>query len=253
MNSTSTSDPRIAVVTGSASGMGLATARLLTERGYRVIGIDLRNADVTADLSTDEGRSKMVTEVQAMVGDRVDAVIANAGVTAPDHLCYAVNYYGAIATLEGFRPMLARSSAPRAVATASFAAANPADPQLVKILESGGTPEGPTSEYGMAYIVSKYAIAHWVRKKAPTADWAGAGIMLNAVCPGMIETPMQVEALKHESVQALLQAVPMARTAQATELAEVFAFLASEQNSYMTGQLLFVDGGLDAMMRADLV
>lgn len=243
-----TDQQRIAVITGSASGMGKATADLLRARGCRVIGVDLRNADIIADLSSDEGRAAMISQVADIAGDRLDIVIANAGVTHPDPLCYQVNYFGALATLEGLRPLLAKSLAPRAVATASLAAASSFDSAMVALLESGQVPES-TNVHGTAYIVSKYALAHWVRMNAPKPEWAGSGILLNAICPGLIDTPMQEEAAKQESVQQLIAAIPMGRMAQAEEVAEVFAFLSSPQNSYMAGQLIFVDGALDAMMR----
>ncbi len=244
----STPSGRIAMVTGSASGIGLAITELLRARGHRVIGVDLRDAEVIADLATDEGRTAMVEQVGQLAGDRLDVVIANAGVTHPDALCYQVNYRGAVATLAGLRPLLARSQAPRAVVTASFAAASGADLVKVAALESGHDPD-QGGDFGGGYIVSKYAIAHWVRVNAPRPEWAGAGILLNAVCPGLIETPMQQQAARQESVQQLMRAIPIRRTAQPQEMAELFAFLASPANSYVTGQLIYADGGLDAMIR----
>lgn len=243
---------RIAVVTGSASGIGLAIADLLRARRHRVIGVDLRGAEVIADLSSEEGRAAMIEQIGRLTDGKLDVVIANAGVTHPDALCYRVNYHGAVATLVGLRPLLARSEAPRAVVTASLAAASAADPVKVEALEGGREPE-QGSDFGEAYIISKYAIAHWVRVNAPSLDWAGAGILLNAVCPGLVETPMQQEAAQQESVQQLMRAIPIGRTAQPRELAELFAFLASPANSYVTGQLIYADGGLDATMRATLI
>lgn len=240
------------VITGSASGMGLATAELMRARGDRVIGIDLKDADVIADLSTAAGCAVMADAVAALVGsDPVDVVIANAGVLGPAALCYAVNYHGAIKTLEGLRTLLARSPAPRAVVTASFAAATVVQSGIAEALEQGQDP-GEESGEGAGYAASKLAIARWVRRTATSADWGGSGILLNAICPGLVETPMQNHAMENPAVVALMSRIPLKRSAKPSELAEAFAFLASEANSYINGQLLYVDGGLEALFRPQM-
>jgi len=217
-----------------------------------VIGVDLRDADVIADLSTAAGCASMADAVAALVGaDPVDVVIANAGVLGPAALCYAVNYHGAIRTLEGLRPLLTRSSTARAVVTASFAVATVVQPGIAEALEQGQDP-GEENGEGAGYAASKLAIARWVRRMATSADWGGSGILLNAICPGLVETPMQNQSLENPAVVALMGRIPVKRTAKPSELAEAFAFLASEANSYVNGQLLFVDGGLDALFRPQM-
>src|SRR5688500_9736783 len=103
------------VVTGSASGIGAATTTLLEERGHRVIGVDLAAADVTADLATAAGRSDAVTMVLALAGDRVNGVVPCAGVAGmtgvDSRLVVSVNYFGAVALVEGLRPALAKAAA----------------------------------------------------------------------------------------------------------------------------------------------
>ena len=113
---------RTSVVTGAASGIGAAVVALLEGRGDRVIGVDLAGTDVHADLSTPAGRASMVDQVTRLAGGPVDAVIANAGVLGGDTGAIVhVNYFGAVATLDGLRPLLAQGDAPRAVATVSTA------------------------------------------------------------------------------------------------------------------------------------
>src|SRR5688572_22461549 len=123
---------RTSVVTGAASGIGAAVASLLEGRGDRVIGVDLQGTEVHADLSTPAGRASMVDEVTRLAAGRVDAVIANAGVLGADTgAIVRVNYFGAVATLDGLRPLLARSDAPRAVATTSTALLQDVDDSVV--------------------------------------------------------------------------------------------------------------------------
>ncbi len=111
---------RICVVTGSASGIGAATASLLRRQGFRVIGSDLHDADIVADLATPDGRVALISGVSRLAGGRIDAVVANAG-GGPPETSLSLNFFGAVATLGGLRPLLANSSAPRAVANFSIA------------------------------------------------------------------------------------------------------------------------------------
>jgi NAD(P)-dependent dehydrogenase (short-subunit alcohol dehydrogenase family) len=103
----------------------------------------------------------------------------------------------------------------------------------------------------IAYPTAKLALARWVRRNAPTADWIGSGIRLNAVAPGPIATPM-TEPIR-EMVLELgdTYPVPIARLGSADEVAAVIQFLLSPEASYVVGSMLFVDGGGDAAARAD--
>src|SRR5258707_7159970 len=104
---------RTYVVTGAASGIGAATTHLLRERGQRVIASDLHDADVIADLATAEGRAALVDGVARLSGGRIDAIVANAG-GGPPQTSLQLNFFGAVATLDGLRPLLDASPAPRA-------------------------------------------------------------------------------------------------------------------------------------------
>src|SRR5262245_21052712 len=111
---------RTVVVTGSASGIGKATAAILAQSGDRVIGVDLHDAEVIANLATTAGRQQMIDQVAGIAGNQLDAVFACAGVARAGAQTIAINYFGAVATLEGLRPLLARSNQPRAVTIASI-------------------------------------------------------------------------------------------------------------------------------------
>src|SRR6266496_5634941 len=123
---------RTIVITGADSGIGKNTAALAKARGWQVIRADLRRGDVQVDLATQQGRSTFVQGVTALVGDRLDAVIACAGVASPAPLTLQVNYFGAIATLQGMRPLLAKGTSPRAIGISSFASVMQPDSELVQ-------------------------------------------------------------------------------------------------------------------------
>jgi NAD(P)-dependent dehydrogenase (short-subunit alcohol dehydrogenase family) len=248
---------RTAVVTGSASGIGRATCERLEADGLRVIDVDLRDASITADLGTPAGRAGMVDAVTAACGGTLDALAANAGTNADPTLCITVNYFGAVATLEGLRPLLARGNDPRAVATASSSVLNENLPPLVQACldgdEQAAIALAPRAGLG-AYPSSKHALARWLRRAAPTPEWAGAGIGLNAVGPGVVHTPMTDPLLQDEAMRALVEeAVPMpyGGPAQPEHIAGLIAFLASPDAVRITGQVVFIDGGADVVLRGD--
>lgn len=254
---------RTSVVTGAASGIGKATKELLESRGERVIGVDLHDADVTVDLTTAEGRANLVSGVAALT-DTVDAVFAIAGLAHPIPATVSVNYFGMVATLEGLRPMLAASPAPRAVGVASMASLMPVDDELVAAMTAGDEAsalsraevlaQDPATTGQLIYSSTKKAFAQWVRRTAPTDAWAGASIPLNAVAPGIIATPMTADMIATaEAREQLLQMVPMPLNgiAEPIVVARLLAWLAGEENSHLCGQVVFVDGGSDVVIRGD--
>ena len=253
---------RTYVVTGAASGIGAATARYLRERGGRVIGCDIHNPDVTADLTTGEGRAALIDGVTRLSGGSIDAIVANAG-GGPAETMLALNFFGTVATLEGLRPLLKTSPAPRAVMVSSIASLSPIDPGLIEACLSMderaaialgknalAAGKGPLDLYGSA----KHALNCWCRKVAVKPDWAGAGIPLNVVAPGFIDTPAAAYILSDpERSAAAGRMVPMrgAYPGRPQQMAATLAWCVSPENSLMTGQILFVDGGAECMMRGE--
>jgi NAD(P)-dependent dehydrogenase (short-subunit alcohol dehydrogenase family) len=260
---------RVYVVTGSASGIGKATAELLTGAGHRVIGVDRRDAEVVADLGTPEGRAGMIESVASASGGRIDASIACAGVggvfvrTGVEEIetIIRVNYFGAIASLAGLRPLLVESDAPRAAVITSIVFPVADDDPLIAACLAGdeddaialcGTDRYPT--WLQVYTTSKRALARWVRRAAPSAEWAGAGIALNAVAPAVIETPMTADLFSAPGQRARLKdirPIPLRGHGAPEHVGAALAWLTSVENGFVTGQVLFADGGYDAVVRGD--
>ncbi|MGR0218752.1 SDR family oxidoreductase [Agromyces sp. ZXT2-6] len=256
--------PRTYVITGAASGIGKATTDLLVERGHRVIGVDLAGTDVNVDLSTPQGRAELVERVRELSGGTIDAIIANAGLATPTAKTVAVNYFGAVATLEGLRPLLAGSSAPRAVATVSMASLFPGDDALLQALlagdEAAAMARGAELESSapevanQIYATTKAALSRWIRRNAATPEWAGAGIPLNAIAPGVVVTPMTAQYTgTEEARKAILEMVPMPLGGifEPRDAAYLLAWLTSEENAHLCGQVVFIDGGSDVVIRGD--
>ncbi|WP_169986881.1 SDR family oxidoreductase [Microbispora sp. H10836] len=251
---------RTIAVTGSASGIGRALAASLRERGEEVIGVDLRDAEVCADLSAPEGRARAVHEVLERAGGELDAVVACAGLSGVTVGTVTVNFFGVTAILEGLRPALARAERPRAAAVASISATQPADPEVVRACLDGDEPRAVAlaeraverGQGRLLYPSSKSALARWLRARAVSPEWAGCGIPLNAVAPGVVLTPMSAPLFEDEAMRKVMdRAVPMPLNgyAEPEVVAGALRWLVSPENSHMAGQIVFVDGGAEATLR----
>ncbi|MGO2138870.1 MAG: SDR family oxidoreductase [Leucobacter sp.] len=255
---------RTYVVTGSASGIGATTAQTLRDRGDRVIGIDLKGAQVEADLSTHDGRIDAAARATELAGGVIDGVIACAGISAPIAKTISINYFGVTELLEALRPALAAAEAPRAAVVSSMASLQPNSKEMVEAALSGDeaktleiadavVAQGPEIGY-LVYPSSKRAIARWVRREAVAPEWAGAGIALNAVAPGTVVTPMTEQLLATEEGRAMVDAaVPMPLNSHqpAQSIADVLIWLTDAKNTHMAGQVIYCDGGADASLRGD--
>ena len=243
------------VITGSAGGIGRATRARLERDGHKVIGVDVQDAEVIADLSTADGRAAMVTATLAACDGVLDGLVAGAG-TMNDELAIPVNYFGAVAALEGLRPALAKGTNARAVAISSNSTTTtPGLPESIADACLAGdearAQEIASAGFAHGYAGSKLALARWVRRNAVTPEWIGAGINLNAVCPGVIDTPMTEGQLDFILGIPEVFPVPIGRPGTADEVAALLAYLLSPEAAFFCGSVVFMDGGSDAATRAD--
>jgi NAD(P)-dependent dehydrogenase (short-subunit alcohol dehydrogenase family) len=233
-------------VTGSASGIGAATKQRLEAEGHRVIGVDMRDADVIGDLSKADDRRRIVEEVTVACGGVLDGLVPCAGVStpAPNELVVRVNYFGTLAVVEGLRGCLEKGSNPAVVMISSNSTTmTPGLPVEEAMAYLNGDEESLVARHTapntfLAYPAGKLAIAFWVRSQA--AAWMASGIRLNAVAPGVIDTGM---------TRPLLDPIPRGRWGKPEEIAGAIHFLLSADASYVVGQVLFVDGGTDALLQ----
>jgi meso-butanediol dehydrogenase / (S,S)-butanediol dehydrogenase / diacetyl reductase len=234
-------DGRVAIVTGGSSGIGAATVARLAGEGTSVLLVDRQppsnsaGSDAVAfhqaDLSDPANVDAMVAAAEARFG-RVDFLVNNAGTgglaEAPDETdsewrrIFAINIDAIMYGCRAAIPAMQRAGGGAIVNVASIS--------------------GLGGDYGMgAYNASKGAVVNYTRSVA--VDFARDNIRVNAICPGLIDTPMTAPIPDQAPWKA---AIPMGRSAQPREMAAVIAFLLSDDASFMTGSIVVADGGMTA-------
>lgn len=251
-------------VTGSFSGMGAAVVARLEAAGHSVITVDLREADVVADLSTHDGRRRAIEGVMARARS-LDGLVLAAGVgptPGRDRVrqILQINYFGVVDLLGALRPLLVDGAKVVAFASNSTTVVPLVPRRAVAALLRGDAEraERALRLFGrvgpqIAYAASKTALARWVRRAAVTADWAGAGIRLNAIAPGAVLTPLLERQLSTpaEARQVKDFPVPIGGYGDPGHLADWVVFMLSPAADFLCGSVVFVDGGSDAWFRAD--
>ena len=248
---------RVIAVTGSASGIGAALCARLETAGERVIGVDRRDAEVIADLGCGDGRAAAVACAEAACDGRLDGLVACAGVgpqVAPASAIVSIDYFGAQALLAGLRSSLAVA----AVAVCSNSSTLPgADGPLAAACLAGDEEDARRLALARgghpACAGAKLALGRWVRRSAPGAEWAGAGVRLNAVAPGAVLTPLLQDWLEHPVFGPAIRSFPIPTGAFGApeQVAGAIAFLLGPDAAFCCGSVLFVDGGTDALLRPD--
>ena len=247
------------VVSGAASGIGAATTALLREQGDRVITVDLRDADVVADLSTSAGRADAVAGVEQLT-DVVHGLVPCAGIAGASGvdsaLVVSVNFFGAVALVRGLQPRLAAAGGASVVLLASNSITavpgwrtSVADFCLADDEDAARADAGEVDSV-LVYPATKAALAWWARREGVTEQWIGHGIRLNAVAPGVVATAMTEQLRADPVFGPFVDAYPTAigRPGRPEEIATLIGFLLSNASRLMVGSVIYADGGTDAIL-----
>src|ERR1700739_3564805 len=254
-------------IRGAASGMGRATAQRLRNDGHTVIGVDVKDADIVADLSTPRGRKEAAAGVLAASGGLLEGAVLAAGLgPSPGrdrpHQIAQVNYLGVVELLVAWRPALAAAERAKVVVISSNSSTTvPAVPaRTVRALLAHDVDKAARSVrlFGPAaptlmYAASKIAVSRWVRRHAVLPEWAGAGVRLNTIAPGATMTPMLEQQLSTPREARAVRAfpVPVGGVGERRQMADWMCFMLSDSADFLCGSIVFVDGGTDAYFRAD--
>lgn len=245
-------DGRVAVVTGASRGLGRAMASALAEAGAHLALVARSKPDLEetaraveafgrralvlpTDVSMYREVEAMVESVQATLG-RIDILVNNSGVAVVKPLVelsleewgrvLATNLTGAFHCCRAVGPLMIARRRGKVI-------------NVVSVLGAAGLPG-----YS-AYSASKGGLIALTRTLA--VEWARHNIQVNAIAPGWVQTPMSAPAFEDEKVRdRLLRGIPARRVGQPEELGPLVVYLASEASDYVTGEVVFIDGGITA-------
>jgi NAD(P)-dependent dehydrogenase (short-subunit alcohol dehydrogenase family) len=234
----------VCVITGAASGIGAASARLFAAEGARVVGVDIApgaegELSLQADVTDEEQVREMYERTKQELG-RVDVLFNNAGINPTDdesvldtsvetwQRVQDVNVRSVFLCCKHGIPHLLEAGGGSVINTASFVAVMGAAVSQI------------------SYTASKGAVLAMSREMG--VEFARRGVRVNALCPGPVNTPLLQELFAKDEAKAARRLVhlPMGRFAEANEVARAALFLASDDSTYVNAATFMVDGGLSA-------
>jgi NAD(P)-dependent dehydrogenase (short-subunit alcohol dehydrogenase family) len=250
-----------------------------------VLGVDLagKGADVEIDLATAGSRRHAIQRLAKHCGGPVEGLVGGIDLhEASDAETVAVTYFGTVELLAGLRGALSRGREPAAVVIISNAAViTPGipEPAIAALLDGdeAGAVELLRGHPGRAYAACHLAVARWIRRTAPSSDWGGRGITLNGVSPGPVVADPLTQTLENplygwwnlwasmmppqlagplllgQGSQPTVRDLPRPRGHHPTpeQAAGLFEFLLGENARFLVGQIIAVDGGIEAALRPD--
>lgn len=238
---------RTALITGGARGQGAAEAMLFAEEGASVVITDVLDSDGAAtasasdriryrhhDVTSEDDWAAVVQDVLEDFG-RIDALINNAGIyrnrpiadlSVDEYMeVININQVGVFLGLKHVGPVMCEAGSG----------------SIINISSIAGMRGGAGS---LAYSASKWAVRGMT--KVAMSEFAPSGVRVNSIHPGLIETPMlhQLPAIEQGMTDQLVRRIPYGRFAEATEVARLALFLASDDSEYMNGVEFIIDGGM---------
>lgn len=256
-------------ITGGSSGIGAKTVELLKKEGHEVINIDLKGGDICVNLASPEGRQQAIDTLHEMHPEGLDGMICNAGVSGACgnlKLIISLNYFGTVALARGVYDLLEKKHGNCVVTSSNTISQGAGRMDVADLLNNIGDEQrilnlvdswdGSNLSVGNSiYVATKYALARWVRRHS--ASFAANGVRINAVAPGNVNTAMT--ATMSTNAKMALNALPIpTKYGQETlmdpeEIASVIVFLASPASCGVNGNIMFVDGGTDALLNTEKV
>lgn len=227
---------QVAIVTGAASGLGLAIATKLHAEGAQVVALDLNEASLPVSFAVDLTKEDQVANVVNQVAERfgrIDILVNSAGVTGATNIkshevdtqnlrfVFDVNFMASFFTARAVLPWMLKNNYGRILHIASVA--------------------GKEGNAGMlAYSASKAAVIGMT--KVQGKEYAESGITVNALAPAVIQTPM-VDAMPEAQVKYMTDKIPMKRCGTLDEIAHMAAFIVSRETAFTTGFTFDMTGG----------
>ena len=260
----------IYAVTGGSGCVGAETIKLLKKRGHQTLNIDIKKADIPADLSLPEGRQKAIDELYRRCPYGLDGLICCAAVSGACgdlKRIVAVNYFGTIAIAIGAFDLLQKKNGSCVIVSSNIISQELQRMDLADLMNNNSDSEhkilnlvsgldAMDLKTGISvYAATKYALARWVRRCS--ASYAANGVRINAVAPGNVGSAMT--ATMPAGAKAAISTLPVPTKykeqtlMRPSEIAKVIAFLASEDACGVNGIVMFADGGTDALLNTEKV